>query len=567
MKRFYIPLLIAGTFLSQHSRAQMTNDAKSDYYRNPMGFPIQLAANFGELRTNHYHMGLDIRTQQVENKPVFAAADGYISRVYISPGGYGNMLMVAHPNGTSTLYAHLNRFYDQLTKYVTEQQYKSKSWVQDLTIPAGMFPVSKGQQIALSGNTGGSEGPHLHFEIRDSKTGNHYNPQLMGIEIPDNIPPIVNGFYWYDRRYSTYQVGANNIVLGKSGNDYSTGLVRVSTPMVGLGLVARDKSSNSPFYYGIYSAQVFVDGKQVFQFRLNDFDNAQSRYVNAGTDYKRMAQGGSKVQYLFVLPGNKLKIFDGTIGDGTINLTDTLPHNILVKVADAKGNLTNIKSRVQFVPALEKEQNLPTGNFQALPNKSGRFQTTNAVFSYTENAFYDIVPFRMSESAAASNSQVSPTINVGESYIPVHDAYTISINYQGNSSLKDRIVLQLKSGSFSAIAKGTWNGNRLSGKFNRLGKVALVLDTVAPTIIPVNVKDNMVLSANGRLIVRVNDNLSGIESFVGTVDGNWLLFSRRGNTFTYENDERFPLGEHTVEFTAMDVAGNQSVKQFKVVKK
>lgn len=567
MKRFYFYLLLIGSLFSISSFGQTTDYKNSDYYRNPLSFPIQLAADFGELRTNHYHMGLDIRTQQVENKPVFAAADGYVCRVYISPSGYGNMMMVAHPNGTTTLYAHLNKYFDQLAQYVKGQQYKSKSWEQDLTIPAGMFPVVKGQQIALSGNTGGSEGPHLHFEIRDSKTGFHHNPQLMGIKIPDNIPPITTGFYWYDRRFSTYQTGANVITLRRNGTDYATNLVRVSTPIVGLGIVAKDRTSNSPFYFGIYSAQVFLDGKQIFQFRLDNFDNAQSRYVNAGTDYKRIAQGGSKIQYLFVLPGNKLNIFDGTMGDGSINLTDTLVHDVLVQFADAEGNMSHIKSQIQFAPGADREPTLPTSNYQVFPNKPGHLQTANASFIYTENTFYDIVPFNMTESAATSNLQMSPTVHLSESYIPVHDFYTVGINYNGNPALKDKLVLQLKSGGNTSVTKGSWSGNRLVGKFNRLGNVAIVLDTIAPNIISVNVKDNMVLPSGGRLVVRVSDNMNDIQSFKGTVDGNWLLFSRRGNTFTYDNDEHFPVGEHIVAFTVADIAGNQTVKEFKVIKK
>lgn len=566
MKCVCSKIILAGLLFVNTAEAQNYKTENTDYYRNPLGFPIQLAADFGELRTNHYHMGLDIRTQQVENKPVYAAADGYVSRIYISPSGYGNMMMVTHNNGTTTLYAHLNKYYDLLAQYVKAQQYKSKSWIQDFTIPANKFPVTKGQQIALSGNTGGSEGPHLHFEIRDTKTANHYNPQLMGIKIPDNIPPVINGFYWYDRRFSTYQKGANVITLRKSGSNYETNLVKLSTPLVGLGIVAKDKTSNSPFYFGIYSAQVFLDGKQIFQFRLNDFDNAQSRYVNAGTDYKRIALGGSKIQYLFVLPGNKLRIFEGTLDDGTISLTDTLPHEILVKVSDAEGNVTDLKSKIQFVPDLDKEASLPSSNFQALPNKPGHFQTSNASFIYSDKAFYDLVPFNMFETGRTTSIQVSPTIHLSESYIPIHDFYTIGINYQGNLEEKDFAVLQLKSGRSVQYTKGNWSGNRLVGKFNKLGNVAIVLDSIAPKLLPVNIKDNMLLATNSRLVVRVSDN-TDIQSFTGTVDGQWLLFSRRGNTFTYENDEYFPIGEHILELEVIDIAGNKTSKQFKIIKR
>src|SRR5689334_9775979 len=136
-----------------------------DYFRDPLDIPIQLVSNFGELRTNHFHMGLDIRTQGRENLPVHAAAEGYISRIKIEKGGFGNAIYINHPNGYTTLYAHLNSFYPELYNYIKTKEYKEEKWEQDFDLPATLFPVKKGQLIALSGNTGASEGPHLHFEI------------------------------------------------------------------------------------------------------------------------------------------------------------------------------------------------------------------------------------------------------------------------------------------------------------------------------------------------------------------------------------------------------------------
>src|SRR5215216_4132705 len=175
-----------------------------NYFRNPLNIPMQLVANFGELRANHWHMGLDIRTQQKVNLPVYAAAEGYIARVKIEPGGFGRAIYINHPNGYTTLYAHLNNFFPALEQYVKTEQYKLESWEVELEIPQNLFPVSKGSFIAYSGSTGGSQGPHVHFEIRDTKTDECLNPLLFGFPIADVVPPTISRLAMYDRNRSVY---------------------------------------------------------------------------------------------------------------------------------------------------------------------------------------------------------------------------------------------------------------------------------------------------------------------------------------------------------------------------
>jgi len=176
-----------------------------DYFRDPLAVPMSLAANFGELRPNHYHMGLDIRTQHRENLPVYAAGDGYIARVEIEPAGFGQAIYIRHPNGYTTVYGHLNQFFPALAEYVSQQQYKQQSWQVDLDIPSSMFPVKKGEFIAYSGNTGGSQGPHLHFEIRRTAGDVNQNPLLFGLPVPDNVPPVIARLAWYDRNLGIYE--------------------------------------------------------------------------------------------------------------------------------------------------------------------------------------------------------------------------------------------------------------------------------------------------------------------------------------------------------------------------
>jgi murein DD-endopeptidase MepM/ murein hydrolase activator NlpD len=190
------------------------------YFRNPLDIPMELAANFGELRSNHWHMGLDIRTNQKENLPVYAAAEGYIAYVGVRPQSFGRFIIINHPNGYSTLYAHLNDFYPALHQYVLDEQYKNESWLVELDLPKDKFKVSKGQFIAYSGNTGGSQGPHVHFEIRETKTDRSLNPLLFGMPIKDDVPPTISRLAMYDRSTSTYVQTPQLFSLKKTDSGY-----------------------------------------------------------------------------------------------------------------------------------------------------------------------------------------------------------------------------------------------------------------------------------------------------------------------------------------------------------
>ncbi|HJY21390.1 MAG TPA: M23 family metallopeptidase, partial [Hanamia sp.] len=275
------------------------------YFIYPVDARIGLAANFGELRSNHYHMGLDCRTNQVENRPVKAAADGYIARVSVAPFGFGQAIYINHPNGLTTLYGHLNKFYPELEKYVTQKQYELESWQVSLDIPAGLFPVKKGQFIANSGNTGGSQGPHVHFEIRDTKTDKVLNPLLFGFPIPDNVPPTLLRLYMYDRCKSTYSQSPQLIGIQKVNGKYTTAqnVISVHTDKISFGISANDKQSGSSNPNGIYEAVIYMDGLPLSGFQLDSISYDETRYLNAHIDYKTRAAGGPYIEHLSRLPG------------------------------------------------------------------------------------------------------------------------------------------------------------------------------------------------------------------------------------------------------------------------
>ena len=306
MRFSIIFLFIQLIFCELYLKAQSPTYPK-EYFRNPMGIPIDLSANFGELRPSHWHMGLDIRTNQKENLLVYAAAQGYIAKIGIRPQSFGRFIVINHPNGLSTLYGHLNDFYPELEKYVTAQQYKQESWAVELEFTKDKFPVSKGQFIAYSGNTGGSQGPHLHFEIFDTKTTKRLNPLLFDFGIRDNVPPAIVKLAVYNRGRSVYEQSPLLIALKNSDSGYiipKFPVMKTGFSKLSFAIQAYDRVSGSTNPNGIYAAKLFVDEQPQVAFVLDSLDYNETVYLNAHVDYKHRHNGGAWLQHLSKLPGD-----------------------------------------------------------------------------------------------------------------------------------------------------------------------------------------------------------------------------------------------------------------------
>jgi hypothetical protein len=539
---------------------------RSNYYRrikNPLHTELQLAANFGELRPDHFHMGLDIRTEGKEDLPVYAIEDGYISRIKIEAAGYGKAVFITHANGFTSLYAHLNNYGPAVEQYIIAQQYKSQRWQQDISFSPGQFPVSKGELIAYSGNTGHSEGPHLHFELRDTKTGNNLNPALYGFVVKDHTPPSILGLYWYDRRYSTYEKGPTAIdITGKDG-DYGTKrkIVKVTSPIISLGIRTEDRVDDSRFRYGVFRMQVWMDKELIHDMTMNNFPDSDSRYVNACIDYTARITKGQYIQHLSRLPGNRLPLF-GNNNNGLIRLPDNSPHDVLIRVSDIAGNATDLKFVLQkggIDPVRDPETKL------LLPGQSNVVNGAYAVVHFDTRSFYDSVPFVLKEGFTRDRNAVSARINLHNPTVPVHDRYTVSIKttLKPGSVLRDKTVMQFSGFKNKMLVKGVWEGNSMRGSFNELGKVQLFVDTISPDITTVGWSDDEIFNEEKcRISILANDNMGEIGGFGGTIDDRWVLFEQKGNLFTYVLDKHCPPGKHRLTITATDVAGNKIEKQY-----
>ena len=563
-------ILFFHLLLSAQIFSQVKSIYPQNYFRSPLDIPLDLSANFGDLRSNHFHMGLDIRTQGRENLNVYAVADGYVSRIKIEKWGYGRAIYITHPNGYTTVYGHLNIFYKALEDHVKAKQYSDETWEQDITFLPNEFPVTKGQFIALSGNTGGSAGPHLHFEIRDTKTENNINPELCGYKIIDNLPPTVYGLYWYDRRYSTYLSGAKSIPVKLSGHDYTSlqTIVHVGSPVISLAVKTLDKRTNSSFRFGIYQAELWMDDSLLNAFQLNDFSYPDSRYINACTDYPVYVKTNSFIQHLSILPGNLLSVFSDAGGTGNIILSDTAIHKIDILLKDVHDNSTSIHFFLQYKSLLQQNISYPANAHLLQPKHADSVIGKNVKAYFSTTAFYDTVSFQLSENIPLAPNGVSSFVALHNYTIPVHDSFTVKLKPTStfNFALKDKVVMQLISGGHKEVAKGEWQGDWLSAKFNRLGFVQLLVDKTAPVIKQIGWTNATKFSSQKKLILRCSDELDEVEDFSATLDGQWLLFAKKNDDFIYTFDEYCKPGKHTLSITVKDKAGNVSQKEFQVIK-
>lgn len=525
------------------------------YFRNPMNVPIQLAGNYGELRPNHFHAGLDIKTQQQENLPVHAAADGYVSRIGVSHTGYGNILYITHPNGYTTTYGHLNRFFPALEQYVKQQQYAKESWAIDLQIPPDKFPVKKGDFVAWSGNTGGSAGPHVHFEIRSTKTEHPLNPLLFGFDIPDTKAPEVYRIAFYDMEKSVYDQAPIILPVKKVNGEYVTTqpVVSLKASQVGLALNAVDRMSNAPNSYGIYEVVMFDRDVPNTGFQIDDIGFDESRYINAHTDYKTKKSGGPWLQLIFAVPGNKLNIYKDVQGDGVIDLSDGQLHPVKLLVKDAYGNSSTVKLSLQHKGETTPE---PVCANTMYAESSNIFENNQVEFFLEENSLYDQICFNYAELPAAAGAY-SATYKLHTPLVPVHNNFSLHIkpNREIPARLENKIVM-VREGLGETVAAARKENGWYAAEFRELGNFRLVADTLAPKITALGgVRNGAVLSRASKLSFAFSD-ASGIKSYRAELDGKWLLFSRKSNVITYTFDEHCPKGKHTLKLSVTDIAGN-----------
>jgi hypothetical protein len=533
------------------------------YFRNPLALPMDLSGNFGELRPNHYHMGLDLKTLKVENHLVYAAADGYISRVKIEPGGFGRAIYINHPNGFTTLYAHLNDFNPKLENWVKEQQYARESWNVFLELTPDQFPVKKGDFLAYSGNTGGSQAPHLHFEIRRTADDVNVNPMLFGFPLADNTAPRILRLAVYDRTKSIYEQSPRLIPVKANGNNYSTtpGLLSVASPKVSFAITAFDTHTGSSNLNGIYEALLYVDDQVVTGFRMDNISYNDTRYLNAHIDYRTKSAGGAWLQHLSDPPGYINSIYKEVNGNGAIDISDGGVHKVHIVVKDGYGNTATLDYSVQY----NGSPVAPVVNDAKMfyPFMLDGFESEHCEFYIGERCLYDSVHIRHSEGANTHPQGVSNVHTIGASTIPLQEAFLVRIQPSRPLSVSEQqhTLMQWTSGSWNGVQRVEWKNGWASARFRDFGSFRLVTDDVPPQINTPGLTDGANLSKASRIVFSVTDNMGQVKNVRTLLDGKWLRFTNdKGRSFIYRFDEKCLAGPHELVIRAEDEAGNKVEK-------
>lgn len=571
LRPLILPLLL--TLSALPLRAQLPRH----FFRNPLGIPVSLSANFGELRPGHWHMGLDMRTNQKENLPVYAAAAGYIAKVGVRPQSFGRFIIIHHPNGLSTLYAHLNDFFPELEKYVTEQQYKKESWAVELNFTPDQFPVSKGSFIAYSGNTGGSRGPHLHFEIITTSTERRHNPLLYDLVPEDGLPPVIQKLAVYDRRSSLQGTAPLFIDTRWTDSGYvlpKRPVLRTGWNRIAFGLQAFDKMIKGGSDNGIYAARLFVNDTLVFSFRLDSMDYEETGFIDAHTDYGHRYRGGGWYQRLFRLPGDRAPIYDPALGDGVLTLTDTVPRALRLEVSDAAGHTRSLRFSLQYSDSLAALQPLSAPREQIVwaPNQVNRLQEPAVEAWLPGGALYDTVYLPWRTMPAYGPASFSPAYTLGDPAQPLHESLIVRLKLSRPvpERWQDRLLILRTDPKGRQVRKGLWEEDWITGYFPEFGTFQVVADTIPPALAAPGPRakgrgDTLDLSRQKFLALTPTDNY-GIRRLRAEINGAWQRFTNdKSRTWLFPLDE-LPYGTHTLRVTVEDLAGNVGVREWVFVR-
>ncbi len=523
-----------------------------------MQIPLVLSGNFGELRSNHFHSGLDIKTQQVEGIPVYAVADGYISRIKVSEFGYGKALYIQHENGYSSVYAHLKSYAGDIQAHVKENQYKRESYEVELYPDVSLLPVKKGELIAYSGNSGSSGGPHLHFEIRDSSS-RPMNPMLFGIEIPDTRAPLVNSLFAYPVGEETIVNGSQNPIkirlIQQADGTFSTESVK-AIGKIGFGVSTSDQQNGASNKNGVYRIKSSYNGESKFEVLFNKFSFDETRYLNRYIDYEYFETNKSRIQKLFREQNNPLSIITQEDQNGYVEIKEGFSGVFNIEIDDFKGNKVVVNVPIEGVR-------------ETISAPRPRKETQDYIYcdqgtSITKGKYSIYIPSgSLYEDTFLSIEAKGDTLNLHQDIIPIHNNITITADVS-NYRPEDLERLYIGRINYKGIPyynSTTRDGSKLTTRTRTFGSYCIAMDTVAPKITPVNFSNGKWISNNKTLEIKIQDKESGISSYRATLNGKYILteYEYKKDVLIYDFDDNVVTdSENNLKLIVVDNVGNST---------
>ncbi len=532
-------------------------------YPYPMKIPVFLSATFGELRNNAFHAGLDIKTKGEIGYRVYAVADGYVSRIAVSPFGYGNVVYVTHNDGYMSVYAHLEKFNEKIGKYVKQKQLESKSFAQNLFLEKGEITVKTGDILGLSGNTGGSGGPHLHFELRDAKQ-RPINPYLFGITVKDNIKPTIQGIAVYPKENSSINGSESPAYFGIEDN-----MVIKANGKLYFGVSAYDKADGSHNKNGVNSIELYADKRLVFSILFNQYSYDETRYINSLIDYKKYYDDNVRYVRTEVDEYNILDLYGEKSGYITVKEGDNIEMEYVVK--DFYNNVSKCKFTIVGERPLEEYMGNQYGrSYYRVDGNDVAFVNLDGFSAeIPKKAFYKFEYILAQQTEPVGNIASDYVYVFGTEDIPVQKKINVKIrpSERFSSSEKLYVISIDKDGKFIPQG-GQMKDGMVETKVRALGKYALAEDNKAPSVIPDNFKNNSKVIKCKRLNVKIKDDESGIDKYNIYLNGKWVVgaYDAKNDLLFYDVDEFLKKGNNKMEIVVTDCVGNETRKTYNIIR-
>ncbi|HEX2937191.1 MAG TPA: M23 family metallopeptidase [Bacteroidales bacterium] len=576
MKKKFSILLIFCAFGFWHSAFSQTTDS-TIAIMYPLEIPMSVSGTFGELRTNALHAGIDFRTQSKTGFNVYAIDSGYVSRVKIESGGYGRAIYINHKNGLTSVYAHLEALSPAIDSFVKREQYRLMLFQVDLFPAKDSIRVSKGDVIGLSGNSGASTGPHLHFEIREEKEQIPLNfVRKFRFPIEDKEPPVIKSVWIYPLGDSTH-VNLNDSVPYTYNLKQQDSIVNPNTPLrvwgkIGFGIDVYDPAKANNNKTGIYSIELMLDSKLIFSQVMDKFAFDQARYVNSLIDYNQFATDYTRINKLFVQPNNKLTIYPVTVSNGIATIKDTLTHQILIVVRDANLNRSALTLYIKGTRNTIAPKPKTMGYKKVLCMKEQVVEGKDIRVLFAENSLYEDLNLFLYTTPYKKGAYYSDLHQVHNKYVPIHQAVRLQIRPKNlPDSLKSKALLALIEKNKIYWCGGSYKGKYIEAYIRTFGQYAVIIDTVAPVIKPLNQgKKSNDYTKEDVIGFEITDDLSGISTYQGFIDGSWALFEydAKNNYLYYKFDPtRITFGKkHIIDLYISDAKGNQRTYHSEFIK-
>lgn len=554
-----IGLLILHLFL------QLLHGQDTALFHPPMQIPMYLSGNFGEIRTDHFHSGIDIKTQGRTGHQVYSVEAGHVSRIKVQANGYGKSIYISHPNGYTSVYGHLDRYRDDIASYVKGMQYHNKSHTVDLYLKPGTFRVDKGELIAFSGNTGSSSGPHLHFEIRTSDNQHPTNVLAYNFNIKDRIAPRFRSLYLYPLDRSSQINGhtkrfSSRVVMNNGRYTLPYGTSTEAWGSLGISVEVFDYLDGASNRCGIYTLEMYVDDQLTYRHVMDEFSFSETRYINAHIDYEERIRSGTKAHRLHLLPNDRLSIYDENARQEALILKEGRKYNIRIVATDVAGNVSTLEFILTGKEHAISADEAPGHSIPMDHREANLFRDGPVRVEIPANALYQDLEFSFS-SIPSAGATLTPFYQIASEEVAIHSPITLSIKCpEIDPALQKRLLLvSMEEDGKLVSAGGAYQDQHLVARLRRFGKFAVALDTIAPEIIFHGNKGSDLRNAQ-ELRFTIRDELSGIARYEGYIDDHWALFEYdpKNERLSYSFDRQYitPETEHKLELYVSDEKGN-----------